>query len=228
MKHSATLASVLLGLGSLPAHATLSMWQSEVGAGTPAVATQFTTISAPVLFDVGALTGDRSFEFIFNANSAADGSVSSALIGTQSVAGGRQGLKYEQWENTGFFGATAFGVADYTSTVPVQDNADLHAVFTSNGTTTDLYLNGSLAYTFDTLGLALNGIQGLGAASTADGSAFFDVLVGSIHGFASYDSALAPAEVASHYSAFTAVPEPAGAGLIALAGLALASRRRRA
>lgn len=203
------------------------MWQAEVGTGTPAAATQFSTISAPVLFDVGALSGDRSFEFIFSANSVAEGSVSSALIGTQSVSGGRQGLKYEQWENTGFFGATAFGVADYTSTVPVQDNTTLHAVFTSNGTTTDFYLNGSLAYTFDSLGLALNGLQGLGGASNADGSAFFDVLPGSISGFASYDSALAPAEISSHFAAFTAVPEPGSAALAALAGLALVCRRAR-
>jgi len=227
MNHASLIAAAFLGIGSLPAHATLSMWQTEVGGGTPAVATQFSTISAPVIFDVGALTGDRSFEFIFNANADAEGSVSSALLGTQSVAGGRQGLKFEQWENTGLFGATAFGVADYTSTVPVQNNVDLHAVFTSDGTTTDFYLNGSLVYTFDSLGLALNGPQGLGAASNAEGTAFFDVLAGSIHGFASYDSALAPAEILTHYNAYAAVPEPGSAALAALASFALIARRTR-
>ena len=228
MKSTVLLISILFGASSLTATATLSMWQTEVANGTTAASTMFNTISSPILFDVGTLGGDRSFEFIFNANAAADGSVSSALIGTQSVANGRQGLKYEQWNNTGFFGATAFGVADFTSTVPVQDNTTLHAVFTSNGTTTtDFYLNGSLAYTFDSLGLALTGQQGLGAATTADASAFFDVLVGSINGFASYDSALSANEISAHYAAFAAVPEPGAALLAALAGAGLIVRRRR-
>lgn len=228
MKHTVLLSAALFGVSLLPATATLSMWQTEVAAGTSPAATMFNSISAPILFDVGTLSGDRSFEFIFTGNAAADGSVSSALIGTQSVANGRQGLKYEQWNNTGFFGATAFGVADFTSTVPVQDNTPLHAVFTSNGTTTDFYLNGAFAYTFNTLGLALTGQQGLGAASTADGSAFFDVLVGNIDGFASYDSALSANEISAHYGAFAAVPEPGAAALAALAGLGLTARRRRA
>ena len=228
MNRSALIAASLLSLSAAPCHATLSMWQAEVAAGTAPAATLFSTITSPILFDIGALSGDRSLEFIFNGNAAAEGSVSSALIGTQSVANGRQGLKYEQWNNTGFFGATAFGVADYTSTVPVQDNVTLHAVFTSNGVTTDFYLNGSLAYTFDSLGLALTGVQGLGAASTADGSGFFDVLSGSIQGFASYDSALSPSEISSHFAAFTAVPEPGSAALAALAGFACLGRRRRA
>jgi hypothetical protein len=228
MKQTLLFAAAVASLGAAPAHATLSMWQAEVAAGTAPAATQFTAITAPILFDIGALSGDRSLEFIFNGNAAAEGSVSSALIGTQSVADGRQGLKYEQWNNTGFFGATAFGVADYTSTVPVQDNVTLHAVFTSNGTTTtDFYLNGALVYTFDSLALALTGVQGLGAASTADGTAFFDVLPGTMYGFASYDSALSPAEISSHFAAFTAIPEPGSAALAALAGIACLGRRRR-
>jgi len=227
MNHTLLAVTALLGLAS-HSHATLSMWQAEVAAGTPAVATQFSAITSPILLDVGTLTGDRSFEFIFNANSAANDSVSSALIGTQSVDGGRQGLKYEQWQDTGLFGATAFGVADYTSTVPVQDNVDLHAVFTSNGTTTEFYLNGALAYTFADLGLALTGTQGVGAASNAEGTAFFDVLPGTIYGFASYNSALSPAEILSHYNAFTAIPEPTSATLAITATLGLLRRRCRA
>lgn len=227
MKHSALLVAVLFSLSAVPSPATLSMWQSEVAAGTAPAATLFTTLTSPVLFDIGALSGDRSLEFIFNGNAAAEGSVSSALIGTQSAANGRQGLKYEQWNDTGFFGATAFGVADYTSTVPVQDNVTLHAVFTSNGTTTDFYLNGAYAYTFDAMGLALTGVQGLGAASNADGTGFFDVLSGSVFGFASYDSALSASEISSHFAAFQAIPEPGTAALAGLAGVMALRRRRR-
>jgi hypothetical protein len=227
MKHTLLLSTTILALATTCAEATLQMWQAQVGIGAPAAATNFSTISAPQVFNVGTLTGDRSFEFIFNANAAAPGSVSSAFIGTQVVANGRQGLKYEQWQDTGFFGATAFGVADYTSTVPVQNNTDLHAVFTSNGTTTTLYLNGASAYTFDSLGLALTGPQGLGGAVNTDGVTFFDVMPGSIFGFASYDSALSAAEISAHYSAFAVVPEPATAGLMALVALGLARRRSR-
>jgi hypothetical protein len=226
MKQTLLIPLAVLGFVSPHAEATLLMWQAQVALGTPAAATNFSTISAPQVFNVGTLAGDQSFEFIFNANAAAAGSVSSALIGTQVVANGRQGLKYEQWQDTGFFGATAFGVADYTSTVPVQNNTNLHAVFTSDGATTTLYLNGASAYTFDSFGLALTGPQGLGGAVNTDGT-FFDVLPGSIFGFASYDSALTAGEISSHFAAYAAVPEPATAGLALLAALGLAGRRAR-
>ncbi|MFN0126747.1 MAG: PEP-CTERM sorting domain-containing protein [Verrucomicrobiales bacterium] len=109
----------------------------------------------------------------------------------------------------------------------VQDNVDLHVVYTSNGTDTSIFLNGALADTMTGFALNLTGSQGLGAARNGTDDGFFDVLVGNIYGFASYNSALSAGEIQSHYNAFTAIPEPAAIGLAALAGLAGLSRRRR-
>ena len=100
-----------------------------------------------------------------------------------------------------------------------------HVVFTSDGVTTDMFTDGIFRFNYPTP-LRMTGNQGIGAA-TADGvGAFFDVMQGNILGFASYDSALSPAEVAQHNGAFAAVPEPGvvALGLVSLAGLA---RRRR-
>src|SRR5690606_548635 len=106
-------------------------WQAAVGEGAAAAATRFSAVTIPVTIDVGALSGDRSFEFIFEADASVGGS--SALMGSYTTSGGAQGLKFEQWDNTGVFGVTAFGVMDYVSSVPSRSNTLVHAVFTSNG-----------------------------------------------------------------------------------------------
>lgn len=208
-----------------PAHATLTTWQAEVAVGTAPAATLFSTVSgaAPQLFDVGSLTADRSLEFIYNAS---PGGASQALIGTQDTASGRQGLKVNQWNNTGMYGVTDFGVADYTSSVPYLVDQDVHIVFTSDGVNTEMYLNGAPAFTFPNVDLTLTGTVGIGAAYDHVTGGYFDLLLGNIHGFASYDSALSPAEVSAHYDAFL-IPEPGVAGLAALAGLTLLTRRRK-
>ena len=218
------LTSLFVLGASTMAGASLTTWQAEVAIGTAPAATVFTPTSgaSPAVVDVGALSGDRSFEFIYFSNGA---SASQALIGSQAVASGRQGLKAEQWNNTGLYGMTDFGVADYNSTTTSIINLDTHLVYTSDGVDTQMYLNGSLAYTFVGVDLTLTGLNALAAASSADHTSFFDLLSGSVLGFASYDSALSPAEVSAHYNAFV-VPEPASAGMLLLAGLGLVRRRR--
>ncbi len=47
----------------------------------------------------------------------------------------------------------------------------------------------------------------------------FDVLDGTVKGFASNDSALGLTELLKHYQAFAAVPEPSRLGFVALGGL---------
>jgi hypothetical protein len=89
-----------------------------------------------------------------------------------------------------------------------------------------MYLNGALAYTFAGVDLTITGLNGIGAADDATHTGFFDVLAGNVLGFASYDSALSAAEVATHYNSFV-IPEPSMAGMASLAGLAAISRRRR-
>jgi hypothetical protein len=212
--------------GASASHATLLTWQSEVGAGTAPASTLFSTVdgAAPVTFNVGALAGDRSFEFIVNSGAGGD---SQALIGSLVVgATGRQGLKFEQWQNTGMYGVTDFGVADFVSTIPYDINRDVHIVFTSDGTTnTSMFIDGTLRDTFPTP-LRMTGNQGIGAALNATATGYIDNLAGNILGFASYDSALSPSEITAHYNAFTVIPEPAAAALLALGALGMIRRRR--
>lgn len=217
-------AGLCLLAASATAQASLLTWQTEVGTGTTPAATVFTTTTgaSPALVNVGSLSGDRSFEFIYFSTGAA---VSQALMGSQAVASGSQGLKAEQFNNTGLMGMTDFGVADYNSTFTAITNADTHVVYTSNGVDTLMYVNGALVFTYSGVDLTMTGTNALAAASNSAGSAFFDNLSGSVLGFASYDSALSPAEVATHYNAF-AVPEPGVSALALLAGLGLVRRRR--
>jgi hypothetical protein len=222
MKTPPLLASAILLVSTAASRATLAMWQAEVtGAGTAPAATQFTTVAggAPIIFNVGALAGDRSFEFIVNAPS---GGLSQALMGTQDPLNGRQGLKFDQYPNTGVYGMTNFGVIDYNSTIPTDFGREVHIAFTSDGISTDLYTDGIFRFNFPT-GLIMTGDQGLGAADNF--GVFFDIMAGDILGFASYDSALSAAEVLQHHNAFV-IPEPASALLSGLALMGLLVRRR--
>jgi hypothetical protein len=224
MSTRAFLASLFLLHGTVITHATLATWQAEVtGAGATPATTLFSTIpgGSPILFNVGSLGGDRSFEFIVNSVS---GGISQALMGSQDSAVGRQGLKFDQCCNTGFYGMTNFGVIDYTSGTPTDFGRDVHIVFTSDGLTTDMFTDGIYRFTYPT-GLIMTGTQGLGAGDNF--GTFFDVMAGDIKGFASYDVALSPAEVLQHHDAFAVIPEPAGAGLAVFAAAGLFLRRRR-
>src|SRR5678815_1319429 len=96
------------------ADGAIVQWQNEVmNVGTTPTTTNFTTVSgtAPILVDVGDLTGDRSFEFIVNAGI---GTASGAFLGSRS-ANGAQGLKFEQYQDSGVIGMTNFGVIDLYS-----------------------------------------------------------------------------------------------------------------
>lgn len=192
-------AAASFGAGST--HGSLAEWQAAVESGSAPASRYFKDVDGPapsglypVGWDVGSLTGDRSFEFIVFAGDAGG---SSALMGVSGV----QGLKFEQWMDTGSLGLTDFGVADHTAPVPSPLYAEAHLVFAYDGADTHLYVNGVLAHTFAGVALESSGNQWLGAVS-ADGVAFGDPLDGRILGFASYDTALPAAEVAAHHAAF--------------------------
>jgi len=216
-------ASAISLAAAASANATLADWEDAVNAGAQPASVLFATINgtAPMVFNVGELSGPRSFEFIVNAG---DGGMSSALMGNQFANGG-QGLKFEQWQDSGLMGITNFTVIDLTAETATPLFAETHVVFTSDNVDTNLYINGTKVFTFFNYPLLAFGDQGIAAAY--NGSVFFDALDGDILGFASYDLALSDAEVAAHSAAFAAVPEPSTLGIAAVAGMGLLARRRR-
>lgn len=194
-------------------HAALPEWQAEVATGAAAASTYFKDVDGPAIsgqypvgWDVGPLTGERTFEFVVFAGETG---LSQALMGLAGV----QGLKFEQWRDSSSLGLTEFGVADHVSPEPSPFYTEAHIVFAFDGADTHLYVNGELKHTFGGVALELSGQQWLGAVSDADGLVFFDSLDGRILGFASYDVALSPAEVAAHHGALAV-----GAGSFSLAG----------
>ena len=219
------LTALALGIGS--ASATLLSWQNQVtGSGTVPAATHFSTVdgASPENINVGALTGPRSFEFIVNAGA---GGVSQALLGDRNT--NTQGIKFEQWNDTGNFGLTDFGVADYNSGVPYITGTDVHVVMAYDGFDTFLYLNGADASALTYLGVALTitGDTSIGASQNPN-LTYFDNLDGQILGFASYDTALDAIEIQSLSDTyFSTVPEPSSSALLGLGGIALIMRRRK-
>jgi len=121
--------------------ADLASWQTQVNTGASPSATRFTSVSgsSPVNINVGSLSWARSFEFVYNAAGAA---VSKSVLGSRDPASGAQVLKINQWNNTGKYGLSALGVADDTFNFNTIPNQQVHLVFTSNGSTTTLYVNG--------------------------------------------------------------------------------------
>ena len=210
--------------GASVSRAALVQWQNEVGSiGTTPTATNFTLVSgtAPLLLDVGDLTGDRSFEFIVNADV---GGFSGAFLGNRQ-ANGAQGLKFEQWQDSGLLGITNFGVVDLYSDDASPVNVDTHVVFVSDGVSgTELYVNGQNVYSFAGSPLQIFGMQGLAGVTESVGG-FTDPLDGEILGFASYDTALTPTEVRAHFDAF-AIPEPSATILALFAGMGFIVLRR--
>lgn len=225
---SSTPAAVLAALlaGTVVSYADFGAWQNEVSnVGTTPAAILFTPTSgsAPTQVDVGALSGDRSFEFIVNAGV---GGVSSALLGTRG-ANGNQGLKFEQWSDSEQHGVTLFGVVDLYSTTKPKTGTDTQITFVSGTADTDLYVDGVFTYKFTGTTIALTGLQGLAGIYESGAGTYFDILDGTIKGFASYDSALGSDEILAHYQAFV-VPEPSTLALLSVGALgAFAGLRRR-
>ncbi len=216
-----TLASLALGASSV--HAALSHWKTAVGTGTTATATKFTTVSTPEKINVGTLSGAMSFEFIVNAGSTPIEYGWSILLGTYD--GNSQILDWEGFGNTNNYGINDGGI-NLDSGVAHTADTDTHLVFTTDGLSTYLYVNGVLAHTFIGDVIDISGTTGLGAAIWGGG--FIGRLPGNILGFAAYDSQLSATEIAAHRAAFVrTVPEPSTTALLGLGGLALILRRRK-
>lgn len=218
-----TFVALLLCAGQL-VHADIVAWQGEVTSnGETPVTTHFSTVngSSPITINVGPLSRGRAFEFIVNASSTGD---TQTLLGDFTNA---QALKFEQWQNTGNYGITDFGVTDFDSGVSHTTDQNIHVIFNSSGSDTEIWVDGQLVSEIGTA-LKISGVTGLAGAWNAGTNAFETVenLSGSIRGFASYDAELSDEEIGDHYAAFAAIPEPSSCGLIALVGLGFLRRRK--
>jgi hypothetical protein len=214
----------LLGFAAAnDARADLAKYVSVVGAGTPATYLATNLAPVPTIVDIGAVSGDITYEFIVNGDPP---TASSALMG--SLAGGQgEAIKFEQWNKTGHYGATKFGVADYEFNANTAFGTDVALDFVVNSAvgTTALFVNGADTGATIASPLTLHGSVGIGGAD-AFGSGWFDVFSGTVKAVAVFDSALTPAEISEHASAFfEVVPEPSGALLLMVGAAGAACRR---
>jgi concanavalin A-like lectin/glucanase superfamily protein len=176
-----------------PGAAGLAAWEDAAMAAAPAF---FATDVVDGIYDIGALSGDITYEFIVQSNPLEE-QASMALIGRRNFGDTQVGLKYEQWNNTGTYGATVFGVADYDYGVATNPGVITHLAFVSSEdtATTALYVDGVLQGSIDSA-ITLSGLVGIGyGAQAEDGSDFFDDFDGAIFGVAIYDAALSSGQI---------------------------------
>ncbi|MFC4994913.1 LamG-like jellyroll fold domain-containing protein [Rubritalea tangerina] len=189
--------------------------------GTSGIAYDFGELDA-----LGGKPVDGStVEFIINFADSGP-SLSIATVTGWSPGNEKNQFKLEQWNNTGKFGITWEGFADYSFNADSVFNQDVHVVFRRNNSgTIDLFLDGAYVET-DTGKTNWRMDGGLGMLG-ARSNGTTDVATGDMHGVASYDTALSNAEISNLYAAFTAIPEPSSISLLGLGGLSLLLRRRR-
>ena len=175
-------------------------WAGIVALANP---TFFATDVVDGVYDIGVLAGEITYEFTVKSNPL-ETQASMALIGRRNFGDTQVGLKYEQWNNTGTYGATVFGVADYDYGVATDPGVPTHLVFVSSeeAGTTALYVNGVYQASIDSA-ITLSGLVGIGfGAQAEDGSDYFDDFDGEISGVAIYDMALTSGEIKIHSNAY--------------------------
>lgn len=204
-------------------------WQASAeSAGVGYIATD---ITEPQQVDIGvfdvATDGGITYEFIYNVPEISG--ASSAFIGSLSAPEGMSaGLKLDQWPNSGTFGATAFGVADYTSGVSHNIGADAHVVFVADGTDLGIYLNGEFAETVPGASVMLNGLTGIGHAYNHGNEGSVDPLGGTLLGVGIYDSALSADAIGANFAAFVPEPSSGSLAIVLFGALGTLLRQRRA
>ena len=180
--------------------AGIASWEAAAAAASPGY---IATNVADSLVDIGQYGGDQTYEFVVRSNPD-ETEASMALIGRRQFGDTEAGLKYEQWNNTGTYGATLFGVVDLDFGIANNPGVDTHLAFVSSvdASTTALYVNGVYQASVDRA-ISLSGLVGIGyGAQGADGSEAFDNFDGEVFGVAIYDAALSDAEIAANADAF--------------------------
>ncbi len=232
-------AAAVLAFFTVSTRADLVGWQAQA-AGTTGNVTASTnggsgwTLNgtAGVAYDYGnldALGGKpvdgATVEYIFNLS---DNGTSIALGGMYAWSPGAEKIVYklEQWSNTGKFGLTWVGYADYSLTTSSMFNQDVHVVFRRNNDsgTIDMFINGVYAETnTNKTNWRMDGGAGMIGATFAGNA---DFALGTMYGVASYDKPLSDTEISNLHNAFTAIPEPSTVGMLGLFGVSALLRRR--
>ncbi len=173
---------------------TLTAWEEAATAAAPSF---LATNVEDGIYDIGAFGGEMTYEFLVRSNPDEE-QVSMCLIGRRDIGDPQAGLKYEQWNNTGTYGATVFGVADHDYGVATNPGLTTHLVFvaSTDAGVTDLYVNGAYQGSVEAA-ITLSGLVGIGyGAQDPEGAEpFFDDFDGAIYGVAIYDAALSAAQI---------------------------------
>jgi hypothetical protein len=163
----------------------------------------FATNVADGLYDIGTYGGEQTYEFIVRSNPD-ETEASMCLIGRRDFGDTQVGLKFDQWNDTGQYGATVFGVADFNFGVANHPGEDVHLVFVSSEAegTCSLYVNGVYQATVDAA-IPLSGLVGIGyGAQGAEGNESFDNFDGTIAGMIITEGRLSDEQIAAHAAAY--------------------------
>jgi len=188
---------------SFPGAAKAS-WENAAKAAAP---TFLATDVPDGVYDIGALGGEITYEFVVQSNPD-ETQASMCLIGRRNFGDTQAGIKYEQWPDSKTYGATLFGVVDLDFNEPTAPGVPTHLTFVSSEATgtTALYVNGVYKASVEAA-ITLSGKVGIGyGAQAEDGSSFFDDFDGAIIGVAIYDRLLTKGEVRLHSDAFALLP----------------------
>lgn len=148
---------------------------------------------APALADFGELSDDATYVFFFNA---VKGGSSTAVAGNDAF-----GLKLEQWNETGFFGVTEFGVVDNVFEPDGSGEPgsvfeeDVHVAFVNDFTNEEvrLYVNGKLSGYYVGNFELFGEVKLMAARLATDGDAMAGGSI--LYSWATYDEALTEAEI---------------------------------
>ena len=181
---------------------SIASWLTAVGAGTQAAYTN-SNLPGPIDDDIGtpAGTNGMTYEFVVNGDNTG---ASSALMGVVNTAvGDSAGIKFNQWNNSGEYGLTQFGIVDLYYTGGNSPGTDVHLVFVADTTLgqTELFVDGLSVGTVPYAPI-LQGTQGIGQIHNPAGAPWDPMPQGRIWGVAVYDGMLDLAEITAHRDAY--------------------------